>query len=388
MSKILSMPLLGVPPAYHVWCTCVGTNSIFVSAAVVLYTCSCGQARKLPFPSLTRFYSFLLNFTTQSLFYFTFMKVIEHIQKAKDETLFSIEILPPQKGKTIDDLLKVIEPFMEFKPPFIDVTYHPEEMIVKKNPDGSVYEVPLRKRPGTVGICAAIQNKLGVDAVPHLVCHGFTKEETEDALFTLHYLGIDNVLLLKGDDKMPTSNANKRGHQFANQLVTQVADLNNGKYLYEETANELKTNFCIGVAGYPEKHFEAPNMIADLNNLKRKVEAGADYIVTQMFFDNKKYFDFVDLCRQNGITIPIIPGLKPIDKKAQLKVLPSMFYIDLPQDLVLAIDACKDDQAAKQIGIEWAIMQSKELKAAGVPVLHYYTMSRSESVVKIASAVF
>ena len=316
------------------------------------------------------------------------MKVTEHLEKAKGKTLFSIEILPPQKGKTIDDLLRVIEPFMEFKPPFIDVTYHPEEMIIKKNPDGSSYEVPLRKRPGTVGICAAIQGKLGVDAVPHLVCHGFTKEETEDALFTLHYLGIDNVLLLKGDDKMPNSLANKRGHQYANELVNQVTNLNKGKYLYEETENELKTNFCIGVAGYPEKHVEAPNLTKDLENLKRKVDAGADYIVTQMFFDNKKYFEFVEICRKNNITIPIIPGLKPIDKKSQLKGLPSMFFIDLPQDLVAAIEKCKHDKEAKEVGIEWSIMQAKELKEAGVPVLHFYTMSRNESVMKIASAIF
>lgn len=316
------------------------------------------------------------------------MKVTEHLKKAKGKTLFSIEVLPPPKGKTIEDLLKVIEPFMDFNPPFIDVTYHPEEIIIKKNPDGSVYEVPLRKRPGTVGICAAIKGRFGVDTVPHLVCHGFTKEETEDALFTLHYLGIDNVLLLKGDDKMPQSTANKRGHKFASDLVQQVANMNKGKYLYEETENELKTNFCIGVAGYPEKHFEAPNMSKDLQNLKNKMDAGADYIVTQMFFDNKKYFEFLELCKINDIQLPIIPGLKPIERKAQLKTLPSMFYIDLPEDLVNAVEKCKDDKQVKEVGVEWAIHQSKELKQAGVPVLHYYTMSRNEAILQIAKALF
>ena len=316
------------------------------------------------------------------------MKVIEHLNKAKGKTLFSIEVLPPPKGKTIEDLLNVIEPFMEFNPPFIDVTYHPEEIILRKNPDGSVYEIPLRKRPGTVGICAAVKGRFGVDTVPHLVCHGFTKEETEDALFTLHYLGIDNVLVLKGDDKMPQSTANKRGHKYANELVEQVANMNKGKFLYEETENELKTNFCIGVAGYPEKHFEAPNMTKDIENLKRKVDAGAEYIVTQMFFDNQKYFEFVATCKKNDIHIPIIPGLKPIDRKGQLKALPSMFYIDIPEDLVAAVEKCKDDAAVKQVGVEWAIKQSQELKAAGVPVLHYYTMSRNESIIQIAKAIF
>jgi len=318
------------------------------------------------------------------------MKVTEHLARAKD-TLFSIEVLPPQKGKNIEDLLKVIEPLMEFKPPFIDVTYHPEETIFKKNADGSVDEIPIRKRPGTVGICAAIRGRFGVDTVPHLVCQGFTPEETEDALFTLHYLGIDNVLLLKGD---PAKNASglspvKRGHHYASDLVEQVNSLNQGKFRHEETENhEFKTNFCIGVAGYPEKHFEAPNMSVDLINLKRKVDAGADYIVTQMFFDNKKYFEFVKNCREIGITVPIIPGLKPIESKKQMSTLPKAFFLEIPVDLYNAIDACADDKAAKQVGIEWAIQQSKELKAAGVPVLHYYTMSRSAATIAIAREVF
>ena len=317
------------------------------------------------------------------------MNVTDHLKNAKD-TLFSIEVLPPQKGKTIDDLLTVIEPLMEFKPPFIDVTYHREEIIYKKRPDGLMEEVPLRRRPGTVGICAAIKGRFNVDTVPHLVCGGFTPEETEDALFTLHYLGINNVLLLQGDaDKNKKSGPEKyNAYKYASDLVSQVAKMNTGNFLHEETVNELKTNFCIGVAGYPEKHFEAPNLSIDLKWLKHKVDCGADYIVTQMFFDNKKFFDFVDRCRKAGINVPIIPGIKPLATKGQLTVLPRMFHIDIPDDLANAIDDCKDEKSVKKIGIEWAIQQSKELKAAKVPCLHYYTMSRSEATIEIAKAVF
>ncbi|MCW5907165.1 MAG: methylenetetrahydrofolate reductase [NAD(P)H] [Chitinophagales bacterium] len=318
------------------------------------------------------------------------MKVTEHLQKANGNTLFSIEVLPPQKGKTIDDLLKVIEPLMEFKPPFIDVTYHREEIIYKKRPDGLVEEVPLRKRPGTVGICAAIKGRFNVDTVPHLVCGGFTPEETEDALFTLHYLGINNVLLLQGDaDKNPkTTNIKSNQHRYASDLVAQVSLMNQGRFLHEETENEMKTNFCIGVAGYPEKHFEAPNLTTDMKWLKHKVDCGAEYIVTQMFFDNKKYLEFIAKCKEKGITVPIIPGLKPLASKAQLTTLPKMFHIDIPEELANEAEKCKDDKAIKQLGIEWCIAQSKELKAAGVPCLHYYTMSRSEATVEIAKAVF
>ncbi len=318
------------------------------------------------------------------------MKVTEHIANAKGKTLFSIEVLPPQKGKTIDDLLHVIEPLMEFKPPFIDVTYHREETIYKKRADGLIEEIPLRKRPGTVGICAAIKGRFNVDTVPHLVCGGFTPEETEDALFTLHYLGMNNLLLLQGDqDKNPRAGAAKsNSHKYASDLVFQVANMNKGKFLHEETETEMKTNFCIGVAGYPEKHFESPNLATDLKWLKHKVDCGADYIVTQMFFDNKKYFSFVEKCRAAGITIPIIPGIKPIAQKAQLSVLSKMFHIDIPEELADEVENCKDDKAVKRVGVEWAITQSKELKAANVPCLHYYTMSRSEATIEIAKAVF
>ncbi len=318
------------------------------------------------------------------------MKVTEHLANAKGKTLFSIEVLPPQKGKTMDDLLKVIEPLMEFKPPFIDVTYHREEIIYKKRTDGLIEEVPLRKRPGTVGICAAIKGRFNVDTVPHLVCGGFTPEETEDALFTLHYLGINNLLLLQGDaDKNPNGKPPKNGqHKYASELVHQVANMNRGKFLHEETENEMKTNFCIGVAGYPEKHFEAPNLNTDLKWLKHKVDQGSDYVVTQMFFDNKKYFEFVEKCKGAGILVPIIPGIKPIAQKSQLSSLPKIFHIDIPEELADEVEKCSDDKAVKQVGIEWAIEQSKELKKAGVPCLHYYTMSRSQATIEIAKAVF
>ena len=319
------------------------------------------------------------------------MKITDHIKNANGKTLFSIEVLPPQKGKTIDDLQHVIEPLMEFKPPFIDVTYHKEEVIYKKRTDGLIEEVPLRKRPGTVGICAAIKGKFNVDTVPHLVCGGFTKEETEDALFTLYYLGIHNLLLLKGDpDKGPKKleSAIKSEYQLTKELVSQVANMNRGKFLHEETENELKTDFCIGVAAYPEKHFEAPNLATDLRRLKEKVDAGADYIVTQFFFDNKCFFDFQQKCRDIGITVPIIPGLKPIYRKAQMKVLPSLFHVNLPEILTDELEKAKDDREARAIGVKWCIEQSKELKKAGVPVLHYYTMSRSSETIEIAREVF
>ena len=318
------------------------------------------------------------------------MKVIDHLSNAK-QTLFSIEVLPPQKGRKIDHLYNILDPLMEFKPPFIDVTYHREEIQYKKNSDGSIRRIPLRKRPGTVGICAAIMNKYQVDAVPHLICGGFTKEETEDALFSLYYLGIENVLIIKGDEMGKSEyHIEDRVNRniYAIDLVEQVEKMNTGFFCHEETAYEMHTDFCMGVAGYPEKHFEAPNLNTDLNYLKQKVAAGADYIVTQMFYDNQKYFDFVDKCRKNGINVPIIPGLKPLTVKKHLNVLPSMFHIDIPEALSKEVEKCKDNNAVKRVGIEWAIQQSKELKAANVPCLHYYTMSKSEITVEIARNVF
>lgn len=318
------------------------------------------------------------------------MKITEHILRAKGKTLFSLEVLPPMKGKTIHDLFAVLDPLMEFKPPFVDVTYHREEITYKKAGGGLVQKVPVRKRPGTVGICAAISAHYKVDAVPHLVCGGFTKEETEDAIFTLHYLGVQNFLLLRGDALKNERRfaPSEGGHHYASELVEQVANMNKGKFLHEETAYEHATDFCIGVAGYPEKHFEAPNLGSDLRWLKHKVDMGADYIVTQMFFDNKVFFEFEKQCRDIGITIPIIPGLKPITGKRQIHSLPPIFHLDIPEDLSAAVEAAKDNQAAMEVGVEWAIQQSKELIEHGVPCLHYYTMSKADPVLRIAREVF
>src|SRR5580693_7232402 len=272
------------------------------------------------------------------------MKVIEHIQQAKD-TLVSFEILPPLKGKTINSIYEHLDPLMGFGPAFINVTYHRSETMFKKKTDGTFEKVEVRKRPGTVGICAAIMNHYKVDAVPHLICGGFAKRETEDALIDLHFLGVDNVLVLRGDAAKNESSFEPEadGHHFAIDLLKQVVNLNNGIYIEEDIKNGSKTSFCIGVAGYPEKHFESPNMSSDLNYLKAKVDAGAEYITTQMFFDNQKYFDFVKTLRANGIEVPVIPGLKPITNKKQLSILPKVFHVDIPLDLSNAIMKCKTD---------------------------------------------
>lgn len=317
------------------------------------------------------------------------MKVTEHIERAKGKTLFSFEILPPVKGESVQSIFDAIDPLMEFKPPFIDVTYHREEYIYKKRENGLLEKVTTRKRPGTVGICSAILNKYGIDPVPHIICGGFNKEETENALIDLDFLGVENILVLRGDAIKSESRfeADPGGHSYATELMDQVNELNQGKYLYEEVTRN-PTNFSIGVAGYPEKHFEAPSLKSDMKYLKEKVDKGADYIVTQMFFDNQKYFEFVDKCRESGINIPIIPGLKPITTLKHMNILPSIFHVDLPDDLVDALDKCKDNADAREVGIEWCIQQSKELMEKGAPVLHYYTMSRSKVVKRIAEALF
>lgn len=317
-------------------------------------------------------------------------KIVDHINNANGETLFSIEILPPMKGQGIKKLFDEIEPLMEFKPKFIDVTYHREEYMYKKRENGLLEKVSLRKRPGTVGICAALMNRFHVDTVPHIICGGFTKEETESALIDLQFLGIDNVLALRGDAIKSEARfaPTEGGHHYASDLIKQITHMNKGEYLNYEVENSDPTNFCIGVAGYPEKHFEAPNFNIDMNYLKLKVELGAEYIVTQMFFDNKKFFNFVDKCREIGINIPIIPGLKPLSTLSQLTVLPSIFHIDLPDALVEAVATCKTNEDVRQVGVEWAIEQSKELKKMGVPTLHYYTMGKSDNVMKIAKEIF
>mgnify|MGYP000253221621 FL=1 len=317
------------------------------------------------------------------------MQVIEHLAKAKD-TLVSFEVLPPLKGKTISYIYEHLDPLMEFKPSWINVTYHRSETIVRKNAMGIDEKVDVRKRPGTVGICAAIMNHYNVDAVPHIICGGFSKRETEDALIDLQFLGIDNVLVLRGDAEkgQKTFVPEPNGNVQALDLLKQVVGLNNGEYLDKEILNGSKTNFCMGVSGYPEKHFEAPSMEFDLQKAKEKVDAGAQYIMTQMFFDNKKYFEYVDACRSIGINVPIIPGLKPITNKKQLTVLPNIFFVDIPEALSKAMNAATTDEACEQVGTEWLIQQSKELKAAGVPVLHYYTLGKPKVIRDVVAKVF
>lgn len=316
------------------------------------------------------------------------MKVIEHLENAND-TLFSFEILPPLKGKSIQSIYDGIDPLMEFKPKFINVTYHREEFLYKERENGLLEKIAIRKRPGTVGICAAIMNKYDVDAVPHLICGGFSKEETENALIDLQFLGIDNVLALRGDSIKTESSFRPHpdGHGYAVELIEQIEEMNKGNYLLDDIQLE-RTDFCIGAAGYPEKHFEAMNLTTDLEYLKQKVDAGASYIVTQMFFDNRKYFAFVDACREKGINVPIIPGLKPIKTLKHISFLPKFFHIDYPEELSKELLKCKTNDEVNALGVEWAIAQSKELKEAGAPCIHYYTMSNSEQVKKIASEVF
>ncbi|TGE09571.1 methylenetetrahydrofolate reductase [NAD(P)H] [Hymenobacter fodinae] len=318
------------------------------------------------------------------------MKVTEHLTRANGKTLFSFEVLPPKKGENIQNLFSNIEPLMEFKPPFIDVTYHREEYVYRQHPNGFLEKKTVRKRPGTVGICAAIKNRFDVDTVPHLICGGFSKEETENALIDLHFLGIDNVLALRGDPIKSEGHfkPDPDGHAYAADLIGQVANLNKGEYLDEEQDDTWATDFCIGTAGYPEKHFESPNYGADLRYLKHKVDRGADYIVTQMFFDNEQFFNFEKRCREAGITVPIIPGLKPLTTKSQLTMLPRSFYLNIPEALADAVHHAPDNAAAREIGIEWCINQSKELMAHGVPVLHYYSMGKSESIRRVAAALF
>jgi len=318
------------------------------------------------------------------------MKVTEHIKRAKGTTQFSFEILPPLKGHNISSIFENIDPLMEFKPPFIDVTYHREEYVYKELENGLLEKKIVRKRPGTVGICAAIQNRYNVDAIPHILCGGFTKEDTENFLIDLGFLGIDNVMALRGDAVKSETyfTPEREGHTYASELVSQISDLNQGIYLDEEIQNQTPTDFCIGVAGYPEKHMEAPSLDSDIHFLKKKIQKGATYIVTQLFFDNKKYFDFVDKCRSEGITVPIIPGLKPIATKKQLNLIPHRFSCELPDDLIMEVVKCKDNKAVREVGVEWSVAQSKELIAAGVPVLHYYSMGKSDNIRAIAGQVF
>jgi methylenetetrahydrofolate reductase (NADPH) len=318
------------------------------------------------------------------------MKVIDHIHNSQ-KTLFSFELLPPLKGHNINGIYRTIDPLLEFNPSFINITYHQEEVVYKKHKSGLLEKKTVRKRPGTVAISAAIKYKYpSVDVVPHLICGGFSKEDTEYALIDFHFLGINNILALRGDPPKGTRVflPEKEGHPYANGMVEQIAAMNKGIYLDEEMENTTPTDFCVGVAGYPEKHIESPNISYDLKYLKQKIDAGAEYIITQMFFDNEKYFTFVKNCREAGITVPIIPGLKPITTVKDLHILPQVFNIDIPEDLEKAVSGCKSNDEAFSVGIEWSILQSKELIRYGVPVLHYFTIGISENIRQIASAVF
>jgi methylenetetrahydrofolate reductase (NADPH) len=318
------------------------------------------------------------------------MKITEHIKQAGNSTLFSFEVLPPLKGESLGEMIVNIEPLMAFKPAFIDVTYHREDYILKPQKDGSFLKKSTKKRPGTVAICAALMNRFQIDAVPHLICGGFTKEETENALVELHYLGIDNVLALRGDNLKNEARfqPEELGNSSALELITQIRDMNSGKYLDAEQTDNNHTQFCIGAAGYPEKHQDAPNRIWDLFYLKQKVDAGADYIVTQMFFDNSKYFNFVEECRKIGITVPIIPGLKPLATLPQLHTLPNLFHLDIPQELASEISKCKNNATVKELGIAWCAEQCKGLIQSGVPILHFYTMSRSETTQAVLKQIY
>lgn len=317
------------------------------------------------------------------------MKVIDKL-KNTDTTLFSFELLPPRKGRTLDTIYDAIDPLIEFNPLNINITYHQQESVYRLQPDGTVERKIISKRPGTVAIAAAIMNKYDQTVVPHVICGGFTREETEDLLIDLHFLGLHNLLVLRGDpppgvrDFLPVEG----GHAHTSELVKQIIDMNNGKYLEPDLKDPRPTDFSVGVAGYPEKHFESPNSEEDLYWLKKKVEAGADYIVTQMFFNNKKFFDFRDRCKAAGIDVPIVPGIKPINTLKDLELLPRVFHMEIPHDLYSEARKCKTNAEAKELGVEWTIAQSKELKAHGVPAIHYYTIGISDNIRKIASAVF
>lgn len=317
------------------------------------------------------------------------MKVIDSIRKAQGP-LFTFELLPPRKGGKIDRLFNTVGDLMEFEPSHINVTYHQHEIEYQERPDGLMEKKVVQKRPGTISISTALHNKFKVPVVPHLICGGFTREETEDALIDLNFLGFQNILALRGD---PVSGQKRfkpeaGGHAHADELVEQIVKMNQGEYLNPNLKNTSASDFCVGVAGYPEKHYESPNMETDIYWLKHKVEAGADYIVTQMFFDNSKYFHFVERCREAGIQVPIIPGLKPISTFKDIDLIPRAFYIDIPNELCQEVGKCKTKEQVREVGVEWTTQQALELKRYGVPALHFFTLGQSDNIRKIASRVF
>ncbi|KAA3617538.1 MAG: methylenetetrahydrofolate reductase [NAD(P)H] [Calditrichaeota bacterium] len=305
------------------------------------------------------------------------MKVIEHLSKAK-EPLISFEIIPPKRGGDIKSLLALVDDLAQYKPPFIDITSHAAEVIYEETPKG-IKRKTKRKRPGTLGICALIQKKYNIDAVPHILCQGFTREETEDFLIDLQYLEIENVLAVRGDDTVKPVPDGRTTNSYAVDLVRQVNDMNSGKYLEENLLDARPAQFCVGVGGYPEKHFEAPNLDTDILFLKEKIDAGASYIVTQMFYDNNNFFEFQKKCRAAGITAPIIPGLKILTRKTNLNSIPRNFYIDLPADLTKEVMKCKGNDV-HEVGAEWAAQQVKELIESGVPSIHFYVMQNSKAI--------
>ncbi|MDA3891295.1 MAG: methylenetetrahydrofolate reductase [Salinivirgaceae bacterium] len=317
------------------------------------------------------------------------MKVIDKINTRK-KTLFSIEIVPPLRGNNIEGIYKRIDPLIEFDPAFINITYHKDEATYIEKPDGSTQKRIISKRPGTVALTASLMNKYKVEVVPHLTCGGFTKDQVESALIDFNFLGIENLLILQGDAGKGQDHfiAENGGHTYAVELLEQVLNMNEGKYLDENLKQHNPSNFCCGVAGYPEKHYAAASLDSDIQYLKAKVLAGADYIVTQMFFDNKKYFAFVDKCRAEGIEVPIIPGLKPIAMLNQVDILPKLFHLEIPEELSKEVHKCKDNKEALEVGTQWGIQQAKELMENGAPVLHFYTLGAGNSIRKIAEEIF
>jgi len=315
---------------------------------------------------------------------------ITEILNQPDLSRFSIELLPPLKGEHIDSIYRTMDALMPFNPAFVDVTYHREEYVYREIGPGLLQKRTVRKRPGTVGICAALMNRYDIETVPHIICGGFSVEETENALIDLDFVGVRNVLALRGDAIRSEGRfkAEPDGHAYAIDLVDQIVDLNKGIYLDPDLKNTTATEFCIGVAGYPEKHFEAPNPHSDLRWLKKKVDHGASYIITQMFFNNSHYFDFVDRCRAADINVPIIPGLKPLTTAKQLSILPQVFHVDLPDALGDAVESARTREQVKKVGMEWCTGQAEELLDRGVPTLHFYTMGQANPTVEIAKRVF
>ena len=320
------------------------------------------------------------------------MKIIDIINNAieKKECHFAFELLPPLKGDNITKLYSTVDMLKKFKPAYINVTYHREDVKYVERGDGLLERRITSKRPGTVAISAALMAKYNIEVVPHIICGGFSKSDTEDALIDLSFLGINNILALRGDNLRGERvfKSVDGGHSYATELVEHIMDMNRGVYIDNEVENTHPTDFCIGVAGYPEKHLESPNIEMDIEHLKRKVDGGATYIITQMFFDNSHYFRFVGLCRAAGITVPIIPGIKPLSTKNQLMLLPQAFHVDIPVELARKAEACATNKDVREVGIEWAIKQCEELKAKGVPVIHFYTMGKADNIERVAAAIF